>query len=98
MRDERRKRIELNLDGQARIFEAKMRQRIRRCKFGGRDAAQAGRIAEPRPSCPSYGGSMRASSTRATGLESPALIQIAGKAYCGEKPLFGRLKISQSRS
>ncbi len=41
---------------------------------------------------------MRASSTRVMGLAFPDLIQIEGNAYCGEKPLFGRLKISQSRS
>ena len=39
MRDERRKSIELNLDRQAGVFESKVRQRILRGKFGGRDAA-----------------------------------------------------------
>ena len=57
-----------------------------------------GELFEPRPSWPSYGGRMRASRTRVMGFASPALIQIAGNAYGGEKPLFGRLKISQSRS
>src|ERR1700722_9740842 len=57
-----------------------------------------GELAEPRPSCPSKGGNIRASSTRVMGLASPAFIHIEGNAYCGEKPLFGRLKISQSRS
>ena len=44
MRNERRKRIQLNPDRKARIFELKMRQRILRRKFGRRDAAQSGRI------------------------------------------------------
>jgi hypothetical protein len=39
MRNERRKSIELNLDRQTGIFESKVRQRILRSKFGGRDAA-----------------------------------------------------------
>ncbi len=44
MRDERRKCIEFNPDRKAGVFESKMRQRILRRKFGGCDAAQAGRI------------------------------------------------------
>ena len=34
-----------------------------------------GALFEPNPSCPSYGGRMRASSTRATGFASPACAQ-----------------------
>ena len=45
MWDERRKRIEFNPYRKARVFESKMRQRILRRKFGGRNAAQARRIA-----------------------------------------------------
>src|SRR5271155_177566 len=40
MRNERRKRIELDFDRKAWIFELKMRQRVLRGEFGRRDAAQ----------------------------------------------------------
>src|SRR5215472_6625345 len=53
-----------------------------------------GALRVPRPLDPSYGGWMRDSSTRATALRFPACAQIAGKAYDGELPLSGRLKIS----
>src|ERR1017187_9048732 len=57
-----------------------------------------GTLSEPNPSWPWYGLTRRDSSTRATGFSVPACAQIEGKANLGLKPLFGRLKISQSRS